>query len=63
MVDICSREEWPGVISGIKGLDGLDKEGITYESLDDPEIQQIYKTYRTAAQGPVTGEPNAEIES
>jgi len=34
------------MIGGIKGLDGLDKEGITYGSLDDPEIQQLYKTYR-----------------
>ncbi|QHG65979.1 Fic/DOC family protein [Pseudomonas putida] len=62
VIDICSREEWPGVISGIKGLDGLDKEGITYESLDDPEVQQIYKTYRTAAQASATEEPKAEFE-
>lgn len=34
------------MIGGIKGLDGLDKEGITYESLDDPEVQHIYNTYR-----------------
>ncbi|MFB3303370.1 Fic family protein [Pseudomonas sp. AMR01] len=46
VVDIANRSEWPEMIGGIKGLDGLDKEGITYESLDDPEIQQIYKTYR-----------------
>jgi hypothetical protein len=31
----------------IKGLDGLDKENISYGSLDDPEIQKIYMTYRT----------------
>jgi cell filamentation protein len=46
VVDISSREEWPGVIGGIKGLDGLDKEGIIYANLDNPEIQQLYKTYR-----------------
>ncbi|BCX71239.1 Fic/DOC family protein [Pseudomonas izuensis] len=46
IVDISSRDEWPETISGIKGLDGLDKEGITYESLDNPQVQQIYKTYR-----------------
>ncbi|MFU2330615.1 Fic family protein [Pseudomonas sp. NFX98] len=46
MVNISSRDEWPETISGIKGLDGLDKEDITYESLDNPEVQQIYKTYR-----------------
>lgn len=46
VVDINHRDEWPGMIGGIKGLDGLDKEGITYENLDNPEVQQIYKTYR-----------------
>ncbi|EJM53506.1 Fic/DOC family protein [Pseudomonas sp. GM48] len=46
VVDIASRDEWPATISSIRGLDGLDKEGITYESLDNPEVQQIYKTYR-----------------
>ncbi|EXF91811.1 cell filamentation protein Fic [Pseudomonas fluorescens HK44] len=46
IVDISSRDEWPVTISGIRGLDGLDKEGITYASLDNPEVQQIYKTYR-----------------
>lgn len=46
VVDIASRDEWPATISSIRGLDGLDKEGITYESLDDPQVQQIYKTYR-----------------
>ncbi|WP_095140093.1 Fic family protein [Pseudomonas sp. Irchel s3a10] len=46
IIDISSREEWPEMIGGIKGLDGLDKEGITYESLDDPEVLQLYKTYR-----------------
>ena len=46
IVVISSRDEWPKMISGIRGLDGLDKEDITYESLDNPEIQQLYKTYR-----------------
>ena len=63
VVEISSREEWPGIISGIKGLDGLDKEGITYESLDNPEIQQIYKTYRTTAKALMTGKAKAETES
>lgn len=45
-VTISSRDEWPETISGIRGLDGLDKEDITYESLDNPEVQQIYKTHR-----------------
>lgn len=47
VVGISSRDEWPEIIGGIRGLDGLDKEDITYESLDNPEVQQIYKTYRT----------------
>lgn len=46
VVDIAHRGEWPGMIGGIKGLDGLDKEGITYESLDNPEVQRIYNSYR-----------------
>ncbi|WP_331691299.1 Fic family protein [Pseudomonas sp. ZY71] len=46
VIDISSRDEWPAMIGGIKGLDGLDKEGITYESLDDPEVQRLYKAYR-----------------
>jgi len=45
-VAISSRDEWPETISGIRGLDGLDKEDITYESLDNPEVQKIYKTHR-----------------
>ncbi|SEM60280.1 cell filamentation protein [Pseudomonas sp. ok272] len=55
IVGISSRDEWPQTISGISGLDGLDKEGIRYESLDDPEVQRIYKTY--TAQPLDTGEP------
>ncbi|PMW95506.1 cell filamentation protein Fic [Pseudomonas sp. FW215-R2] len=47
VLDISSRDEWPEMIGGIKGLDGLDKEGITYENLDSPEVQRLYKTYRT----------------
>lgn len=47
VVDISSREEWPGVIGDIKGLDGLDKEGIIYANLNNPDIQQLYKSYRT----------------
>ncbi|KAA5842662.1 cell filamentation protein Fic [Pseudomonas chlororaphis] len=47
---ITSRDEWPQMIGGIRGLDGLDKEDITYESLDNPEVQQLYKTYRAQLQ-------------
>ncbi|BBN54244.1 hypothetical protein TRE132_23690 [Pseudomonas chlororaphis subsp. aurantiaca] len=38
------------MIDGIRGLDGLDKEDITYESLDNPAVQQLYKTYRAQPQ-------------
>ncbi|MGQ8817453.1 Fic/DOC family protein [Serratia sp. NA_13] len=46
VVDISSRDDWPKIIGGIKGLDGLDKENISYGSMDDPEVQKIYMTYR-----------------
>ncbi|WAC45220.1 Fic family protein [Pseudomonas sp. SL4(2022)] len=46
VVGISSRDEWPEIIGGIRGLDGLDKEDISYENMDNPEVQQIYKTYR-----------------
>lgn len=51
IVAIATRDEWPETIGRIRGLDGLDKEGITYESLDDPKVQQIYKTYRAQILG------------
>ncbi|HEX4549836.1 Fic/DOC family protein [Pseudomonas sp.] len=47
VIEISSREEWPQMIGAIKGLDGLDKEGIAYGNLDNPEIQQLYRTYRS----------------
>ncbi|NDL65765.1 Fic/DOC family protein [Acerihabitans arboris] len=47
VVDISSRDAWPEIISGIRGLDGLDKEDIVYESLDNPDVKQTYNTYRT----------------
>ncbi|PRA34105.1 Fic/DOC family protein [Pseudomonas poae] len=46
VVEIAHRDEWPEMIGGIKGLDGLDKEDISYESLSNPEVQHIYNTYR-----------------
>ncbi|QJT83033.1 Fic family protein [Kosakonia sp. MUSA4] len=46
IVDITSRDQWAEMIGGIKGLDGLDKEKISYGSLDDPEIKKIYTTNR-----------------
>ncbi|WP_312268497.1 Fic family protein [Pseudescherichia sp.] len=46
VVDISTRDQWPELIAGIKGLDGLDKENVSYGSLDDPEIQKIYAATR-----------------
>lgn len=42
VVGITSRDQWPEMIGGVKGLDGLDKEDVSYGSLTDPEIQKIY---------------------
>ena len=42
--EIASRSEWTEIVGGIRGLDGLDKEEITYESLDDPKVKQRYQT-------------------
>lgn len=47
VVSITDRSAWPAIIGRIKGLDGLDKKNISYESLDDPEVQKIYMTYRS----------------
>ncbi|MBJ5946614.1 cell filamentation protein Fic, partial [Salmonella enterica subsp. enterica serovar Derby] len=47
VVSITDRSAWLAIIGGIKGLDGLDKKNISYESLDDPEVQKIYMTYRS----------------
>lgn len=38
------------MMGGIKGLDGLDKEDISYGSLDDLEIQKIETTSRYVIQ-------------
>lgn len=47
LVDVSHRTQWPELIGAIQGLDGLDKENIRYESLDDPEVQQLYRGYRS----------------
>lgn len=44
IVKISSRDDWPDMIGGIKGLDGLDKEDVAYKNLDDQEVQKIYKS-------------------
>jgi cell filamentation protein len=50
IIDIHHRNEWPAIIGGIRGLDGLDKENIGYGSVDDPLIKQNYKGYQTPSQ-------------
>lgn len=47
IVPISRREDWPQIIGEIRGLDGLDKENVSYGSLNDPEVQIIYQTYRS----------------
>lgn len=51
IVEIASRDQWAELIGAIKGLDGLDKENISYGSLDDPEIKKRYTTGRYAISG------------
>lgn len=59
VVDIASRSEWPAMISGIKGLDGLDKEDIYYGAVDDPDIKALYQSYTSSSRLP---HPPAESE-
>lgn len=47
IINIDHRDQWPTIIGGIKGLDGLDKEAICYGSLDDPLIHKNYKGYQS----------------
>lgn len=47
LMDVSHRAQWPEVIGANQGLDGLDKDNIRYESLDDPEVQALYQGYRS----------------
>lgn len=42
IAEISDRNEWPELIGGIQGLDGLDLE-VSYGSLDDPVVQMAYE--------------------
>lgn len=42
IAEISDRNEWPELIGGIQGLDGLDLE-VSYGSLDDPAVQMAYE--------------------
>ncbi|MEE5041646.1 Fic family protein [Pseudomonas alliivorans] len=45
VVAAAKREDWPALIGGIQGLDGLDKEDLDYQKLDGSEPQPQYKGY------------------
>ncbi|MGY4493836.1 Fic/DOC family protein [Pseudomonas sp. TE3610] len=49
VVDSVGRENWPGLIGGIQGLDGLDKEDLDYQKLDDSTPRRQYKGYLAVA--------------
>lgn len=61
VVPIHSRDQWPEIIGQINGLDGMDGENITYENLDDPEVQKVYAAYHAEHPYPAKdGTPDSE---
>ncbi len=42
ITEISDRNEWPELIGGINGLDGLDLE-VSYGRMDDPAVQMAYQ--------------------
>lgn len=51
VVKAVSREDWPDLIGGIQGLDGLDKEDLVYQKVDGSEPKLQYQGYLTEAIG------------
>ncbi|WP_130928725.1 Fic family protein [Pseudomonas sp. Sample_20] len=45
VVPAAERKDWPALIGGIQGLDGLDKEDLDYQKLDGSQPQPQYKGY------------------
>lgn len=45
VIGISRREDWPGIIGEIQGLDGLDKEGIIYQDFDGSTAKANYRSY------------------
>lgn len=45
VVAAVKREDWPTLIGGIQGLDGLDKEDLDYQKLDGSLQHPLYKGY------------------
>lgn len=61
VVPIHSRDQWPEIIGQINRLDGMDGENITYENLDDPEVQKVYAVYHAEHPYPAKdGTPDSE---
>lgn len=44
IINITNRNEWTETIFEIKGLDGLDKENISYKKLNDPDVIKTYQS-------------------
>lgn len=49
VVDAVDREDWPALIAGIQGLDGLDSQDLVYQRLDGSEEERRYRGYLTEA--------------
>lgn len=45
VVAAAKRTDWPALIGGIQGLDGLDSEDLDYQKLDGTQPQPQYKGY------------------
>lgn len=51
VVEAVSRKDWPALIGGIQGLDGLDKEDLVYQKIDGSEPKLQYRGYLAEAMG------------
>lgn len=49
VIDAVIRDDWPALIGGIQGLDGLDREDLTYQKLDGSEKPRQYRGYLAEA--------------
>lgn len=49
VIDAVTRDDWPALIGGIQGLDGLDREDLTYQKLDGSEKPRQYRGYLAEA--------------
>lgn len=45
VIAAAKRKDWPALIGGIQGLDGLDNEELDYQKLDGSQPQPQYKGY------------------